>query len=222
MSAIAVIDYGYGNLHSILKAVAAAGCEARLVQDPEGLAGVPAAVLPGVGAFGEGMDGLRKRGFVEPVKSFAGSGKPLLGVCLGMQFLFTESEEFGLHQGLGLIPGRVVRFPAPVAQDGSNYKIPHVGWNGLRMPSGGRDWSSSILKSLKEGDEMYFVHSFVCVPEDPAHVLAEVEYGGHLVTAVARAGNVSGCQFHPEKSRDQGLSIIRAFADAAKADGSRA
>lgn len=213
MNPVAVIDYGYGNLHSIMKALAFVGCPARLVQDPAALESAPGAILPGVGAFGEGMEGLRRRGFDQAAKAFAATGKPLLGVCLGMQFLFSESEEFGLHPGLGLIPGRVVRFPAPVAADGYNYKIPHIGWNALLKPAGG-DWSGSVLGALREGDEAYFVHSFVAVPQDPGAVLAQVEYGGHRVTAAVRAGNVSGCQFHPEKSREAGLAIIRAFAES--------
>lgn len=215
MNPVCVIDYGYGNLHSIMKALAFVGCPVELIKDPDRLRLAPAVMLPGVGAFGEGMEGLRKRGFDQALQEFAATGKPIIGVCLGMQFLFTESEEFGLHRGLDLIKGRVVRFPAPVAADGSNYKIPHVGWNSLLKPEDGRDWTSSPLKHLREGDEMYFVHSFVAVPDNPGAVLAQTEYGGHRVTAAVRQGNVSGCQFHPEKSREAGLSIIRAFAETA-------
>ena len=129
-----------------------------------------------------------------------------------MQFLFTESEEFGLHKGLDLIPGRVERFPAPTADDGINYKIPHMGWNSLLKPNASTGWSDGIFRHIKEGDEVYFVHSFVAVPASPGAVLAQTAYGGNRVTAAVRSGNIFGCQFHPEKSRETGLSIIRAFA----------
>jgi glutamine amidotransferase len=130
-----------------------------------------------------------------------------------MQLLFDESEEFGLHRGLGILPGRVIRFPPPPSPSGSRpVKFPHIGWNNLLLPEGVRGWQGSILAELEEGVETYFVHSFVAVPREPGIVLAQTEYGGSRVTAAVSRGKVSGCQFHPEKSREAGLAILRAFA----------
>lgn len=208
---ISIIDYGLGNLHSVEKAIRSLGVDAAIVNRPDELGTADGIILPGVGAFGDGMKGLTERGFIEPLQSYAIKGKPLLGICLGMQFLFSESEEFGLHRGLDLIAGRVVHFPAPKMEDGINYKFPHIGWNKLIKPSLGFDWDNSILKDFSESSEVYFVHSFVGVPQDPSCILAYSEYGGNLFTAAVRKNNIFGCQFHPEKSRQTGIRILENF-----------
>jgi len=202
---VGVLDYGLGNLHSVVKAFEHEGAEVLLSGDPDALQACERWVLPGVGAFGAGMDGLRRQGLVEALRAAAKGGRPILGICLGMQLFFDESDEFGLHQGLGLIPGRVEAIPK---QEG--LKLPHMGWNRLRPPSPDR-WTDSVLGDITPGDMMYFVHSLAAVPSDPAHRLAEVCYGAERIVAAVQRGAVVGCQFHPEKSGPVGLSIIRRF-----------
>lgn len=208
-----VIDYGLGNLHSIENAFLYLNTDIEIADTPNGLECAEGIVLPGVGAFGDGMKGLEQRGFIEPLKAYAESGRPLLGICLGMQFLFSYSEEFGLHKGLDLIRGKVAYFPPKRVEDGFNYKIPHIGWNRLVKSPGTTDWGATILDAVKEGEEVYFVHSYVALPEDETTVLSYTEYGGNLVTAVVRKGNIYGCQFHPEKSRETGLKILHNFIE---------
>lgn len=208
---IIIIDYGLGNLHSVEKAIRFLGVDAAIVDRPDELVNADGVILPGVGAFGDGIKGLAKRGFIEPLLSYAIKGRPLLGICLGMQFLFSESEEFGLHKGLDLIAGRVVHFPAPKTDEGIKHKFPHIGWNKLIKPSPGFDWDNSILKDFSESSEVYFVHSFVGIPQDPSCILAYSEYAGNLFTAAVRKNNIFGCQFHPEKSRQTGIKILENF-----------
>ena len=202
---IAVIDYGVGNLFSLCRSLEAIGQKAVVTGDPAVLAQADKLILPGVGAFADAAEKLRASGLDAVVCAQAAAGKPLMGICLGMQLLFDESEEYGVHRGLGLIPGRVVamegRLPAEL-------KIPHIGWNALRFPAGPRH---PLLASVEEGDCVYFVHSFYAADCDPA-VIATAEYGRELTAAVAR-GNVMGCQFHPEKSGPVGLGILRAFCE---------
>ena len=202
---IAVIDYGVGNLFSLCRSLEAIGQEAVVTGDPVVLAQADKLILPGVGAFADAAEKLRASGLDAVVRDQTAAGKPLMGICLGMQMLFDESEEYGVHQGLGLIPGRVVamegRLPAEL-------KIPHIGWNALHFPAGPRH---PLLASVAEGDCVYFVHSFYAADCDPA-VIATAEYGLELTAAVAR-GNVMGCQFHPEKSGPVGLGILRAFCE---------
>jgi len=166
-------------------------------------------VLPGVGAFAGGMAGLRERGLVEPIRRYAASGRPLLGICLGMQMLATASEEFGIHEGLDLIPGRVRAVPDRDTA-GRPHKVPHIGWTALRTPAGA-SWRESLLADTPEGTSVYLVHSFAVVPDDPAHRLADCEYGGHAVCAAIARGAITGFQFHPEKSGEAGLRILRRF-----------
>lgn len=199
-----VVDYGLGNLLSLTRALRAAGAAAVAVSgDPAALASAEKVVLPGVGAFGDGMAGLRERGLVEPLRAFARGGRPLLGICLGLQLLFDESEEFGRHEGLGIIPGRCVPFPR-----GTDRKVPHVGWSALTPEA---DWSGSLLAGLRPRPEVYFVHSYFVVPADPTHRLAATDYAGQSFCSVARRGRVAGCQFHPEKSSAPGLAILKNF-----------
>lgn len=205
---LAVVDYGLGNLHSLARALRHVGVEDFIVtSDTAIVAAADRTILPGVGAFGDGMAGLRERGLDEAVRVFARSGKPLLGICLGMQLLLDEGAEFGVHTGLGIVPGRSVAFPRA---DGEAFKVPHVGWNSLS----GEGWSDTPLDGLPQGAQVYFVHGFVAQPADARHILAVAHYGGAPFCAALRRDNVFGCQFHPEKSADPGLRILANFAGA--------
>jgi imidazole glycerol-phosphate synthase subunit HisH len=200
---IAVIDYEMGNLRSVQKALERVGASAVVTRDPEVIMGASAAVLPGVGAFGTCMDNLRRHGLIEPVKIFAASGRPFLGICLGMQLLFEESEEFGPVRGLGILPGKVVRF----ANDPKGArKVPQMGWNALRILK-----RAPHLAGLRDGAQVYFVHSYYPVPADPAVIATTTDYGGEFASAVWQ-DNVFACQFHPEKSQAVGLQILANFA----------
>jgi glutamine amidotransferase len=195
---IAVVDYGIGNLGSVMKAFRHVGAPAVLTGDPAQVRRADALVLPGDGAFGATIDEIRRRGLVEPLLAAAREGKPLLGICIGMQLLFEESEEHGRHQGLGLLPGRVRRLP-------EGRTIPHMGWNELRAAR-----PHALLEGVPDGGHVYFVHSYFC--DAPADVvLAWTDYGRD-VAAVAGRGNVLGVQFHPEKSQAVGLRMVRNFA----------
>ncbi|MFC4303932.1 imidazole glycerol phosphate synthase subunit HisH [Cohnella boryungensis] len=196
---IAIIDYGMGNLHSVSKAVERLGCEALVTSDPERILAADGAILPGVGAFGDAMANLHATGLADTTKEYAASGKPLLGICLGMQLLFTESEEHGEHQGLDLLPGRVVRFQG-------NYKVPHMGWNDLIFKQ-----ESPLFKGVKPG-HVYFVHSYHALPERESDLLAVTDYH-QPVTAIVGRGSVFGMQFHPEKSGEFGMTLLRKFTD---------
>lgn len=207
---VTVIDYGLSNLRSVQNAFAYCGAETLLTGSPEEVLAADALVLPGVGAFRDGMAGLQRLGLVEPIRRKAAGGTPLLGICLGMQMLFDASEEFGEYQGLGLIPGRVVRLPDTDAQ-GQPQRVPHICWDPL-LPAGDRqDFAGTVLAEVAPGQECYFIHSYEAKPADPADRLADTVYGGRRVCAAAAHGSVVGCQFHPEKSGPVGLSILRQF-----------
>lgn len=201
---VAIIDYGAGNLQSVEKALAHIGCDCKVTGDPAELLSAQAAVLPGVGAFGEAMAGLRSRGLDRAIAGFVESGRPFLGICLGLQVLFASSEESPGVKGLGLLPGRILRLP-----EGAGLKIPHIGWNSLSLPRPG--W---LLKGLPEEPYVYFVHSYY-LQTDPALVSATAEYGAAIHAAVKR-DSLAACQFHPEKSGGVGLAILRNFADYVK------
>ena len=207
---VTVVDYGLGNLFSIDRALTYLGASADITSSPEAIRRAGRLVLPGVGAFGDGMRQLQERGLIEPILAFAGSGRPLLGICLGMQLLFDESEEFGLYSGLGLIEGRVIRLHD---QDptGRHVKVPHIGWNELHQPKHSEHWGSTPLDGLEEGDAVYFVHSFVPYPELDSVTIARMSYGGHWYCAAVQKENVLGVQFHPEKSGNVGLLVLRNF-----------
>jgi glutamine amidotransferase len=196
---IAIVDYGVGNLRSVQKALERVGATAVVTDDPAALDAARGIVLPGVGAFGDGMANLKARRLVAPILRQVEKGKPFLGICLGMQLLFDESEEMGHHRGLGLLPGRVVRFAE------SDLKVPHIGWNQLRFTIGG------LLADIADGAYAYFVHSFYVVPEQPSDVLATTDYGVEFASVVGR-GKVWGAQFHPEKSQEVGLRLLANFA----------
>lgn len=198
---IAIIDYGAGNLQSVVKAFEFIGCQVSIVDDPEMLERAEAAVLPGVGSFGDAMDCLKKRGFVNPIRRFIESGKPFLGICLGLQLLFESSEESPGAQGLGILKGKVLRIP-----DGMGLKIPHIGWNSLDF-HGNR---CMLFQGLEDHPYVYFVHSYYLQAAEDV-VTATAEYGTTIHAAV-RKGNVMACQFHPEKSGQVGLQILRNFA----------
>ena len=201
---IAIIDYGVGNLFSLKSSFAAIGAEAVVTADPTVIRSADRVILPGVGAFEDAARKLQESGMADLLKEQAATGKPIMGICLGMQLLFDKSYEYGEHQGLGLIPGSV-RPIADVIPAG--YKIPHIGWNALRFTGE----KHPLFRYLKEGDCVYFVHSYYATECAPA-VIATAEYGADLTAAVA-LDNVCGCQFHPEKSGEVGLSILRAFCE---------
>lgn len=201
---VAVVDYGVGNLFSLCSSLKAIGAEAVVTDDPAVLAAADRILLPGVGAFGDAADKLRERGLFDVLRSLAQEGKPLLGICLGMQLLFEKGYEYGEHEGLGLIQGSV-RPIAEVIPEG--LKIPHIGWNALKFTEN----KSPLFKYINEGDHVYFVHSFYGANCEKSTV-AVSEYGAYLTAAVAN-GNVMGCQFHPEKSGTVGLNILRAFCE---------
>ena len=201
---IAIIDYGVGNLFSLKSSFAAIGAETVVTGDPAVIRGAEKLILPGVGAFGDAAALLRRDGLDGLVREEAGSGKPLLGICLGMQLLFDYGLEYGRHEGLGLIPGSV----RPIADYiPAGLKIPHIGWNALHFPAGKP--VSPLFRYIREGECVYFVHSF-CGAECAESVIATAEYGAELTAAVARE-NVFGVQFHPEKSGNVGLNILKAF-----------
>ena len=203
---LAVVDYGVGNLFSLTCSLRAVGVEAVVTGEEAVLARADRVILPGVGAFGDAAEALRASGLDKIVLRVAEAGKPLLGICLGMQLLLDYSTEYGRHQGLGLIPG-AVRSIRPVVPP--EYKVPHMGWNALRFP---KDRPvSPLFRYIREGDCVYFVHSYAGT-DCEAHTIATAEYGPELTAAVAR-DNVYGVQFHPEKSGPVGLNILKAFCE---------
>jgi len=209
---VTIIDYGLGNLFSLQRALAHLGVPGEVTEDPGKIRDAVRLILPGVGAFGDGMQQLRARGLVAPLLEAASRACPLLGICLGMQLLFTESEEFGRHEGLDLIRGRVRRLH-PQRPDGRRVKVPHVGWSALRLPPGRSDWSGASLRRHQPGEAMYFVHSYVPCPESESVVTAVMEYGGRAYCAVVESGSLLGVQFHPEKSGEPGLRLLKQFVE---------
>lgn len=206
---VVIADYGIGNLLSVQRAFAHRGAEVTVSGDPAVVAAAERLVVPGVGAFGRCTQELRAQGLWEPVQAVARSGRPWLGICVGMQMMMDYSEEFGRHEGFGLIAGDVRAIPRSDV-DGQPQKVPHIGWNRL-APAAGADWAGTILDGVSPDSAVYFVHSFAAAPSDPAAVLATAPYGGRPVVAAVRHGNAFGVQFHPEKSGAVGLAVIDAF-----------
>lgn len=209
---VAIVDYGAGNLLSVRRAFEKEGATVALASRFGDAMDADYLVLPGVGAFRDGMAGLRHNGLDDAVLRFAETGKPLLGICLGMQMLASESEEFGSHKGLDLIPGKVRAIPA-AGHDGSPHKIPFIGWARLDA-SQASAFEGSPLAGLGDDSFVYLVHSFHVEPEDTGNACATYDYDGVKVTAAIRKANIFGCQFHPEKSGPIGLSIISRFLSA--------
>lgn len=207
---VTIINYGLSNLLSVRRAAEFCGAEVEFAQTPEAVLAAERLILPGVGAFEDGMNGLAKLGLAEPIQQKAAGGTPLLGICLGMQMLFDESDEFGVHKGLGLIPGRVERIPALDAS-GRPQRVPNIGWREL-VPAHG-SFAGTVLANVPEHGECYFVHSYEAKPQNEADRLANSPYGGRMVCAAAMRGSVIGTQFHPEKSGPVGLSILKAFLE---------
>lgn len=203
---LAVVDYGVGNLFSLTCSLRAVGVEAVVTGDEAVLARADRVILPGVGAFGDAAEALRASGLDQIVLQVAEAGKPLLGICLGMQLLLDYSTEYGRHRGLGLIPGAVRAIRPAVPR---SYKVPHMGWNALRFPKDRPP--SPLFRYIQEGDCVYFVHSYAGT-DCEEHTIATAEYGAELTAAVAR-DNVYGVQFHPEKSGPVGLNILKAFCE---------
>ena len=202
---IAIIDYGVGNLFSLCSSLKSIGAEAVVTPDPAVIRAADRIILPGVGAFADAAEKLRATGLDRVLLEEAANGKKIMGICLGMQMLFEESHEYGIHKGLGLIPGRVVPMAGYVPE---GLKIPHIGWNPLILKG---ESKHPLLKYVNEGDCVYFVHSYFAA-DCTESVIATAEYGRELTAAVAK-GNVMGCQFHPEKSGKVGLSILKAFCE---------
>lgn len=207
MKKIVVIDYGIGNVKSMVNAFENLGVEAVLTGDEQEIMAADAVILPGVGAFKHGMDNLIERNLVPVIHNYVATGKPFLGVCLGMQMLMEESEEFGRSKGLGLIEGSVKIIP--LLSD-TTEKLPHVSWNELIEPTKGR-WNDTILSTTKDGTDMYFVHSFAAIPNHQTDVLASCNYGNLNFCAAVHKKNIYGTQFHPEKSGIFGLRILEEF-----------
>lgn len=210
MSVVTVVDYGVGNLFSVSRALERCGAEVFLTDTVAGIDAAERLILPGVGAFADGMQGLRERGLVAPLQRYARSGRSLMGICLGMQMLLDYSQEFGNHEGLGIIPGSVVNVPA-LTPAGRLHKIPHIGWSGLQPSAGRPDWHGTVFEHTKPGSAAYFVHSYMAAPLDPLHRLADCDYNGVTVSAAIMRDAVVGCQFHPEKSGEVGLAVLARF-----------
>ena len=211
---VAIADYGIGNLLSAVRAFQHVGAEVALVRDPDALRQADRVVVPGVGAFGDCVRALTASGLRGAVLDVVAAGRPVLGICVGMQMLFDHGDEFGGHGGLGLIPGRVSRIP-DITSEGAPLKIPHIGWTPLEAPREANDpslWEGTVLRFTAPGTPMYFVHSFTALPQDPRHRLADAYHGGQRIAAVVRKDNITGAQFHPEKSGAEGLKLIAEFA----------
>lgn len=206
---VAIVDYGAGNLFSIGRALETCGGIPLISDEPDDIRRAGRVILPGVGAFGDGMARLAETGMAEAICEAVRTGSQLLGVCLGMQMLFESSEEFGAHEGLGLISGKVRSLPR-VGVDGVPHKIPNIGWRALREAVSGR-WKDTVFGEMKSDAEMYFVHSFAADPADPADLMATYDLGGHPICAAVQRDNIAGCQFHPERSGRAGLLLIERF-----------
>ncbi len=199
---IAIVDYDMGNLRSVEKAFLKLGLEAKVTRSPKEILNARHIVLPGVGAFKDCMRNLDQYGLIDPLLKSIGAGKPFLGICLGLQLLFEESSEFGVHKGLGVLKGRVVRFPSSGAE---GLKVPHMGWNSINKKK-----ESPLMNGIPEGEYFYFVHSYYAAPEDAGATLTTTDYGLEFVSSIAK-DNITACQFHPEKSQKAGLRVLKNF-----------
>jgi imidazole glycerol-phosphate synthase subunit HisH len=205
---VTVVDYGVGNLLSVRSAFEYNGASIKFSSDPEEIAKSDRLLLPGVGAFIVSMDDMENASLIEPVREFSRSGKPLLGICLGSQMLFSNSSEHGQRDGLNLVAGNVVDIPK-AGTDGISHRIPHVGWNELRVC--GKNWEGTILEGLEPGASVYFAHSYMSRPENAILKIADCDYNGINILATIQDENIHGCQFHPEKSGTVGLKVIENY-----------
>jgi glutamine amidotransferase len=221
---VAIVDYGMGNLHNVKRACAHVGLDARITSEPTELLEAAGVILPGVGAMPEAMRALMAAGLADALHEVVRRSTPLLGICLGLQLLMSHGTEFCEHAGLGIIAGRVERFPRRSANGGAGVRrVPHVGWKGIHAPVSRRDaWRGTVLGTTGDGANMYFVHSYYVAPAEPALVVATAVYDGFEFVAAVSRGSVFACQFHPERSGPAGLEIIRQFAGrvVAPAEGS--
>jgi imidazole glycerol-phosphate synthase subunit HisH len=207
---VTVIDYGVGNLLSVRRGLEHCGATVNLTANADEILAADRVVLPGVGAFGNAMEALKNLELLPVIEELSKNGTPFLGICLGMQLMLEESEEFGITKGLGLISGRVIPVPNQTIS-GKMQKIPHIGWNKLEISSSLTDWKNSLLQDVSPGESTYFVHSYMAVPNNQANRIADCLYGGREIAAVIGKDNVTGCQFHPEKSGEVGLKVLRRF-----------
>jgi imidazole glycerol-phosphate synthase subunit HisH len=225
---VAIVDFGMGNLFSVKHACEHVDMKAIITSDKALILSADMVILPGVGAFGDAMNELHKLDLVEPLKEVVASGNPLVGICLGLQLLLAESHEFGLHRGLGIVEGAVVRFENPYGPRGP-LKVPQIGWNGIFRPVRAHDkddppadtkdpWTGTPLQGLQDGTYMYFVHSFYAVPQNPDVTLSTSKYGNLEFCSSIRYGNVFAFQFHPERSGRDGLSIYERFKTLLRSD----
>jgi glutamine amidotransferase len=209
-SVVTIIDYGVGNLLSVQRGFENCGAKVVITSDPKVIRNAKRVVLPGVGAFPNAMEALKRLNLIVSIQELEESETPLLAICLGMQLLMDESEEFGVTSGLGLIEGRVVAVPS-ISTLGEMQKIPHIGWSALHPRVDSHIWGDTLLRGNSSGDAAYFVHSFMAQPSDLQNQVAYAVYGGHKISAVISKNKITGCQFHPEKSGEVGLEILRNF-----------
>ncbi len=209
-NSVTILDYGIGNILSVSRGFEAIGADVNITSNIEGIKNAERLILPGVGAFASGIEQLKVNNFDSAIINLVNTGKPLLGICLGMQFLMDSSEEFGETDGLGLIEGKVIPIPSK-SIDGDSLIVPHIGWSALEISGDNNTWDKSILTNTPVKSHVYFVHSFYSKPNNKEHLLAHCKYGGNNLSAVICRDNVMGCQFHPEKSGAIGLDILRAF-----------
>ena len=207
---ITIIDYGCGNILNLARAIKFIGYEVDITHDKNKIINSSYVILPGVGAFGNAMKQIEKYNLHNTILEYAKSNKPLLGICLGMQILLTVSYEFGVHKGLGLIEGKVIKISN---EKNKEIKIPHMGWNEIYPNNNKKEWKNKILKNSSIGKSFYFVHSFVCITKDYDSTIAVCNYSDISIPAVVVTGNVFGCQFHPEKSADNGLAVLKNFCE---------
>ena len=208
---ITIIDYGMCNMLNVARAFERCGAEVIVTEDPKLAAAAERLVVPGVGAFRDSIKEVTERGFADAILAFAQTGRPMFGICVGMQILFEGSAEFGEHRGLGILPGRVEPVPSTAA-GGKPQRVPHIGWNHLVEPEGGRSWRGTLLDSVVDTNPaVYFVHSFAAVPALRSDRLADCVYGGHRLCAAVQRGNLVASQFHPERSGEIGLRLVERF-----------
>jgi glutamine amidotransferase len=210
MNKITIIDYECGNILNLTRAIKFLGYAVETTHDKKKILNSSHVILPGVGAFGSATQQLKKYNLYDTILEYAKLNKPLLGICLGMQLLLTESHEFGIHKGLGLIEGKVIKISNKKNRE---IKIPHVGWNQIHPSNSKKEWNNKILGNILTGKSFYFVHSFVGITKDRQSTIATCDYSGISIPAVVSVKNIFGCQFHPEKSGDNGLSVLKNFCE---------